>query len=336
MTFSLSNFKYEAWLGFLAIIALAALIYILMQQRRRKHVLRFSNMEMLEKVAPKQPRAWRHVPVAITLVGLVFLTFAAAGPTAAKKVPRNRATVILVIDVSLSMEATDVPPSRIQVAKKAAKEFADNLTPGINLGLVTFAGTASVQVSPTTNREAVKAAIDNMKLAERTATGEGILTALQSIDTLASVLGGAEKPPPAQVVLMSDGKQTVPDDKDVENPRHGFTAARLAKEKGVPVSTISFGTTWGTVEIPDQDGKGSQRVRVPVDDDSLREIAKLSGGEFFTASTLEELKNVYGHLEEQIGYEKTVADASRPWVLVGLLVTAAGLITALLYRQRLP
>ncbi|WP_369636636.1 VWA domain-containing protein [Nocardia sp. JMUB6875] len=336
LTFSLSNFAHEAWLAFLVVIGLAALIYILMQQRRRKHVLRFSNMELLEKVAPRQPRAWRHVPVAITLVGLIFLTFAAAGPTAAKKVPRNRATVILVIDVSLSMEATDVPPSRIQVAKKAAKEFADNLTPGINLGLVTFAGTASVQVSPTTNREAVKAAIDNMKLAERTATGEGILTALQSIDTLASVLGGAEKPPPAQVVLMSDGKQTVPDDKDVENPRHGFTAARLAKEKGIPVSTISFGTTWGTVEIPDQDGKGSQRVRVPVDDDSLREIAKLSGGEFFTASTLEELKNVYAHLEEQIGYEKTIADASRAWVLAGLVVTALGLIAALLYRQRLP
>ncbi|BAW07521.1 VWA domain-containing protein [Nocardia seriolae] len=336
MTFSLSNFTHEAWLAFLAVIALAALIYILMQQRRRRHVLRFSNMELLEKVAPRRPRAWRHVPVAITLVGLIFLTFAAAGPTAAKKVPRNRATVILVIDVSLSMKATDVPPSRIEVAQKAAKEFADNLTPGINLGLVTFAGTAAVQVSPTTNREAVKAAIDHMNLAERTATGEGILTALQSIDTLASVLGGAEKPPPAQIVLMSDGKQTVPDDKDTENPRHGFTAARLAKEKGIPVSTISFGTTWGTVEIPDTEGKGAQRVRVPVDDDSLREIAKLSGGEFFTASTLEELKNVYGHLEEQIGYERTIADASRPWVLVGLLVTAAGLIAALLYRQRLP
>ncbi|MEU1204046.1 VWA domain-containing protein [Nocardia sp. NPDC005825] len=336
LTFSLSHFAYQYWLAFLAVIALAALIYILMQQRRRKQMLRFSNMEMLEKVAPKQPKPWRHIPVAVTLVGLMFLTFAAAGPTAAKKVPRNRATVILVIDVSLSMEATDVPPSRIQVAKKAAKEFADNLTPGINLGLVTFAGTASVQVSPTTNREAVKAAIDTMKLAERTATGEGILTALQSIDTLASVLPGAEKPPPAQVVLMSDGKQTVPDDKDVENPRHGFTAARLAKEKGIPVSTISFGTTWGTVEIPDQDGKGSQRVRVPVDDDSLREIAKLSGGEFFTASTLEELKNVYAHLEEQIGFETTVADASRPWLLLGLVVTAAGLVAALLYRQRLP
>lgn len=195
LTFSLSNFTHEAWLAFLAVIALAALIYILMQQRRRRHVLRFSNMELLEKVARSKPRAWRHVPVAITLVGLIFLTFAAAGPTAAKKVPRNRATVILVIDVSLSMKATDVPPSRIEVAQKAAKEFADNLTPGINLGLVTFAGTAAVQVSPTTNREAVKAAIDHMNLAERTATGEGILTALQSIDTLASVLGGAEKPP---------------------------------------------------------------------------------------------------------------------------------------------
>ncbi|MGW4245016.1 VWA domain-containing protein [Nocardia sp. NPDC004722] len=336
LTFSLSHFVDQNWLAFLVVLAVIAVLYAVMQRRRRKHMLRFTNMDLLEKVAPAQPRPWRHISVALTLVGLMFLTFAAAGPTAAKKVARNRATVILVIDVSLSMEATDVPPSRIQVAKKAAKEFADGLTPGINLGLVTFAGTASVQVSPTTNREAVKAAIDNMKLAERTATGEGILTALQSIDTLASVLGGAEKPPPARIVLMSDGKQTVPDDKDTENPRHGFTAARLAKEKGVPVSTISFGTTWGTVEIPDQDGKGSQRVRVPVDDDSLREIAKLSGGDFYTASTLEELKAVYDTLEEQIGYEMTMSDASKPWLWAGLVVTAIGVLTALLYRQRLP
>ncbi|WP_327138747.1 VWA domain-containing protein [Nocardia sp. NBC_01327] len=333
---SISNFTSQYWLAFLVVVALIALLYVVVQRRRQKHVLRFSNMEMLERVAPSQPSRFRHVPVALMLVGLILLTIAAAGPTATKKVPRNRATVILVIDVSLSMEATDVPPSRIQVAKKAAKEFADGLTPGINLGLVTFAGTASVQMSPTTNRQAVKAAIDSMKLAERTATGEGILTALQSIDTLASVLGGAETPPPARIVLMSDGKQTVPDDKDVDNPRHGFTAARLAKEKGVPVSTISFGTTWGTVEIPDQDGKGSQRVRVPVDDDALHQIAQLSGGDFYTASTLEELRKVYDTLDQQIGYELTMGDASRPWLLLGLLVTASGVVTALLYRQRLP
>ncbi|PXX59113.1 Ca-activated chloride channel family protein [Nocardia tenerifensis] len=333
---SISHFTAQIWLGFLAVVALIALGYILVQRSRHKHMLRFSNMELLEKVAPARPSPLRHVPVALMLVGLVFLTVAAAGPTAVKKVPRNRATVVLVMDVSLSMEATDVPPSRLQVAQKAGKEFVDGLTPGINLGFVTFAGTASVMVSPTTNREAVKAAIDNIKLAERTATGEGIFTALNSIDTLASVLGGAETPPPARIVLMSDGKQTVPDDKDVDNPRHGFTAARLAKNKNIPVSTISFGTEWGSVEIPDQDGQGSQRVKVPVDNDSLREIAKLSGGDFYTASSLAELTAVYDTLEQQIGYEMTRGDASRPWLLLGMLLVAAGVVTGLLYRQRLP
>lgn len=333
---SITGFTSYVWFLFLAVIAAIALVYVLVQRGRHKQMLRFSNMEQLEKVAPSGPKPWRHIPIVLLLTALVCFTIAAAGPTEAKKVPRNRATVVLVLDVSLSMEATDVPPSRLQVAQKAAKEFADGLTPGVNLGLVTFAGTASVQMSPTTNREAVKAAIDNIKLAERTATGEGILTALQSIDTLASVLGGAETPPPARIVLMSDGKQTVPADNDVDNPRHGFTAARLAKSKGVPVSTISFGTTWGTVEIPDSDGKGSQRVKVPVDDDSLREIAKLSGGEFYTASSLEELNAVYDTLEEQIGYENTRGDASRPWMLLAGLLVAAGVGSGLILRQRIP
>ncbi|MGV9752255.1 VWA domain-containing protein [Nocardia farcinica] len=334
---SISHFTALIWLGFLAVVALIALGYVLVQRSRHRQMLRFSNMEVLEKVAPSRPSPLRHAPIALMLVGLVFLTIAAAGPTSVQKVPRNRATVVLVMDVSLSMEATDVPPSRLEVAQQAGKEFVDGLTQGINLGFVTFAGTASVMQSPTTNREAVKAAIDNIKLAERTATGEGILTALQSIETLATVLGGAETPPPARIVLMSDGKQTVPDDKDVDNPRHAFTAARLAKSKGIPVSTISFGTEWGSVEIPDQDGHGgSQRVKVPVDNESLREIAKLSGGEFYTASSLEELTAVYDTLEEQIGYETTRGDASRPWLLLGMLVVAAGIVTGLLYRQRLP
>lgn len=333
---SISHFTAPIWLFFLAVLLLIALGYVLVQLGKHKHMLRFSNMEMLEKVAPSRPSPIRHVPIALMLVGLIFLTVAAAGPTAVKKVPRNRATVVLVMDVSLSMEATDVPPSRKQVAQKAAKDFADGLTPGINLGFVTFAGTASVMVQPTTNREAVKAAIDNIKLAERTATGEGILTALNSIDTLATVLGGAETPPPARIVLMSDGKQTVPDEKDYDNPRHAFTAARLAKNKNIPVSTISFGTEWGTVEIPDTEGGEPQQVEVPVDNDSLREIAKLSAGEFYTASSLEELTAVYDTLEQQIGYELTRGDASRPWMLLGMLVVAAGVVTGLLYRQRLP
>ncbi|MFD6104315.1 VWA domain-containing protein [Nocardia salmonicida] len=333
---SISHFTAVVWLGFLAVVALLVFGYVLVQRARHKRMLQFGNMAILERVAPSRPSPMRHAPIALILVGLVLLTIAAAGPTAVQKVPRNRATVVLVMDVSLSMEATDVPPNRLQVAQKAGKDFVDGLTPGINLGFVTFAGTASVMVSPTTNREAVKHSIDNIKLAERTATGEGVLTALQSIDTLAAVLGGAETPPPARVVLMSDGKQTVPDDKDVDNPRHGFTAARLAKNKGIPVSTISFGTEWGTVEIPDSDGKGSQRVKVPVDNDSLREIAELSGGDFYTASSLAELTAVYDTLEEQIGYETTRGDASRPWLLLGMLAIAAGVVVSLLYRQRLP
>ncbi|NKY29901.1 VWA domain-containing protein [Nocardia gamkensis] len=332
---SISHFTAQIWLGFLAVIALIALGYVLVQRTRRKHMLKFTNMELLEKVAPSRPSPFRHVAVALLLVGLVFLTVAAAGPTAVKKVPRNRATVMLVMDVSLSMEATDVAPSRIQVAKQAGKEFVDGLPEGVNIGFVTFAGTASVMVSPTTNHESVKAAIDNVRLAERTATGEGIHTALQAIQTLATVLGGGQQPPPARIVLMSDGKQTVPNFTDFDNPRHEYVAARLAKSKNIPISTISFGTAWGVVEIPREDGS-RDRVEVKVDDDAMREIARLSGGEFYTAASLDELTKVYNTLEEQIGFELTRGDASRPWLLLGLLLVAAGIITGLLYRQRLP
>ena len=220
----------------------------------------------------------------------------------------------------------------VEAAQEAGKSFADGLTPGINLGLVAFAGTASVLVSPTTNREATKAAIDKLQLSERTATGEAIFTSLQSIDTLGAVLGGGEAAPPARIVLLSDGKQTVPEEPD--DPRGAYTAARAAAERDVPISTISFGTSYGTVDIETE--AGSDRVPVPVDDPSLREIADLSGGSFFTASSLEELRAVYDTLEEQIGFEITRGDASRPWLILGVLFTAAGLGTALVLRQRLP
>ncbi len=329
---SLSEFSSPWWLLFLAVVAALVVGYVLVQRRRQKHTLRFSNMELLETVAPNRPGYWRHVPTALVLSGLLLLTVALAGPTADQKVPRNRATVMLVIDVSLSMEATDVEPSRLAAAQEAGKSFAEGLTPGINLGLVAFAGTASVLVSPTANREATKLAIDKLQLSERTATGEAIFTSLQSIETLGAVLGGGEAAPPARIVLLSDGKQTVPDNSD--DPRGGYTAARMAKDKNVPISTISFGTSYGTVDI--QGENGSDRVPVPVDDPSLREIADLSGGSFFTASSLEELRAVYDTLEEQIGFEITRGDASRPWLILGVLFTAAGLGAALLLRQRLP
>ena len=181
---------------------------------------------------------------------------------------------MLVIDVSQSMRATDVAPNRLAAAQEAAKQFADELTPGINLGLIAYAGTATVLVSPTTNRDATKAAIDKLQFADRTATGEGIFTALQAIATVGAVIGGGDEPPPARIVLFSDGKETVPSNPD--NPKGAYTAARTAKDQGVPISTISFGTPYGYVEINDQ------RQPVPVDDEMLKKIAELSGGNAYT------------------------------------------------------
>ena len=273
-----------------------------MQLARQKRMLRFANLELLESVAPKRPSRWRHLPAILLVLSLMLLTVAMAGPTDDVRIPRNRAIVMLVIDVSQSMQATDVAPSRLAAAQEAAKQFADQLTPGINLGLIAYAGTATVLVSPTTNRDATKAAIDKLQLADRTATGEAIFTALQAIATVGAVIGGGDEPPPARIVLMSDGKETVPSNPD--NPKGAYTAARTAKDQGVPISTISFGTAYGSVEINDQ------RQPVPVDDEMLKKIAELSGGDVYTASSLEQLKEVFTTLQEQIGYETTKGDAS--------------------------
>ncbi|EIE99392.1 VWA domain-containing protein [Saccharomonospora glauca] len=325
---SVSGFSAPWW--FLLLLVLAALVggYVLALRSRRKRIMRFTNLELLERVAPRSQGRVRHVPAALLAVSLLLLTFALAGPTAEEKVPRNRATVMLVIDVSLSMEATDVKPTRLRAAQDAARSFAQNLTPGVNLGLISFAGTATVLVAPTTEREGVIHAIENLKLAQSTATGEGIFAAIQAIESFSAVVGGAEGPPPARIVLMTDGKQTVPQDEYA--PRGAFTAAGVAKQKNIPVTTISFGTSYGSVDI---EGK---QVPVEVDDASMREIARLSGGDFYKAATAEELKKVYDDLGEQIGYEIKEVDASRPWVALGTIVLIGAAVSSLLIGQRLP
>ncbi|GAA3627823.1 Ca-activated chloride channel family protein [Lentzea atacamensis] len=320
---SFSNFVAPWWFLLLIAVALLAAAYVVVQRMRRKRVLRFTNLELLEKVAPKRERWSRHVPAAFLLAALALLTVALAGPTSEQRVPRNRATVMMVVDVSLSMKATDVKPSRLEAAQVAAKSFAEGLTPGINLGLISFAGSATVLVAPTTDRTAVTQSIDGLKLAQSTATGDAIMAALASIDSFGKVVGGAEGPPPARIVLMTDGKETV-------GTRKAFDAAEDAKKAGVPISTISFGTEDGVVDI-----EGRQQS-VPVDDDSMKEIAKLSGGEFFKAASAEELRRVYDTLGEQIGYEKKQADASKPWLLLGTMTAMFAAAAALLLGQRLP
>lgn len=325
---SLSGFEHPWFFLFFLVIAALVAFYVVVQRSREKRVLRFANMELLETVAPKRPTRWRHLPAIALITSLSLLTIAMAGPTHDVRIPRNRAVVMLVIDVSQSMRATDVAPSRLAAAQEAAKQFADQLTPGINLGLIAYAGTATVLTSPTTNREATKNAIDKLQLADRTATGEGIFTALQSIATVGAVIGGGDEPPPARIVLMSDGKETVPSNPD--NPKGAYTAARTAKDQGVPISTVSFGTAYGYVEINDQ------RQPVPVDDEMLAKIADLSGGSAYTASSLEQLKEVFTSLQEQIGYETIKGDASVGWLRLGALALALAAVAALVINRRLP
>ena len=325
---SLSGFEHSWFFLFLLVVFGLAALYILMQLARQRRLLRFANMELLESVAPKRPSPWRHVPAILLVASLVLFTIAMAGPTNDVRIPRNRAVVMLVIDVSQSMRATDVQPNRMAAAQEAAKQFADELTPGINLGLIEYAGTATVLVQPTTNREATKNGLDKLQFADRTATGEGIFTALQAIATVGAVIGGGDKPPPARIVLFSDGKETMPTNPD--NPKGAFTAARTAKDQGVPISTISFGTPYGFVEINDQ------RQPVPVDDSTMKKVAELSGGNWYNAGSLEELKGVYATLQQQIGYETIKGDASVGWVRLGAFVLALAALAALLINRRLP
>ncbi|WP_156767061.1 VWA domain-containing protein, partial [Mycobacterium sp. E796] len=176
-------------------------------------------------------------------------TTAMAGPTSDIRIPLNRAVVVLIIDMSNSMRATDVEPNRLKAAEQAASQFASQLTPGINLGLVGFAGTPYLLVPPTPQHEATLEALKKLEFADGTATGEAIFTALHAVG--AAAITGGDTPPPARIVLLSDGGENKPT--DPSDPHDGaFTAARLAKDQGVPISTISFGTKGGEIEMDGQ------------------------------------------------------------------------------------
>jgi Ca-activated chloride channel homolog len=323
----LVSFAQPFWLAAGLVVLALGVGYLIAQRRRQRHTMRFANLELLERVAPKRPGRWRHLPTALVLVGLVLLTVALAGPTADTKEPRNRATVMLAIDVSLSMEAKDVSPNRLAAAQEAATQFVDDLTPGVNLGIVSFAGIATVLVSPTTDRAVAKQAIAGLKLDERTATGEAIISCLQTIDLFSKSLpgpidGSDAGRPPARIVLMTDGKRTV--------GRTEQDAAQRAADAKVPVSVIAFGTDNGSIVVNDE------TIPVPLDTEAMQQIAEISGGDFHTAASTDELKSVYAQLGEQIGYEIKQRDVSRPWMIAGTAMVIIGSATALALTSRIP
>lgn len=326
---SLSGFEHPSWFLLAAVAVALAVVYGAMQVRRHQRVRRFTSAEMLDSVAPERPSAWRHLPIVLLITALLVMTVALAGPTRELRQPRNRAVIMLAVDVSQSMRANDVSPTRLAAAQQAAQRFADQLTPGVNLGLVAFAGTANLLVSPTPNHASTTEALHNLRPADSTATGEAIFTALQSIATVKAVISSADNtPPPARIVVLSDGKENKPGNPD--NPRGCYTAARTAKDQGVPVSTIAFGTKGGVVEVK------NQQIPVPVDAEMMTRIAQLSGGQSYTASNIDELDRSYASVQQQVGYKVVRGPASTGWLRLGVLIATAAACLAIPLNRRLP
>ncbi|TFV73858.1 VWA domain-containing protein [Blastococcus sp. CT_GayMR19] len=315
---------FQAPLWLLALLGVAALVglYVLVQLRRKAYAARFTNVALLGSIMPKRPGWRRHLAFGVLALGLATLVVSLAVPSTVVRVPREKATVVMAVDVSLSMQATDIEPDRFRAMQTAAKEFVDVLPERINLGLVSFAGTATTVVPPTTDRLQVANAIDNLDLAESTAIGEAVFTSLTTIENFQStVVTRGEEPPPARIVLLSDGQTTV--------GREDTQAIDAAKAAGVPVSTIAFGTDYGTLDL---DG---EIVPVPVDRAALEAIADQTGGSYSQAVSAAELEQVYADLGSQIGYTTEPQDISPWFVRSGVLIAVLGVVLSLLWTNRL-
>ncbi|HKI43276.1 MAG TPA: VWA domain-containing protein [Mycobacterium sp.] len=316
----LYGFQRPGMLLFLLVPLALVGLYVIVQLRRRRRLRRFTEAQVPQSL-------WRHLPIAVSMLGLALLTIALATPTHDMRIPRNRAVIMLVIDMSQSMRATDVEPNRLKAAEQAAGQFASQLTPGINLGLVGFAGTPYLLVPPTPQHQATLDALKKLDFADSTATGEAIFTALHAIG--ATAVNGGDNPPPARIVLLSDGGENKPSDPN--DPHDGaYTAARLAKDQGVPISTISFGTQNGEIEM---DG---QRVAVPVSTDQMKTIAKLSGGQSYAATNLKELEKDYNAIENEIGYRIVAGPGSSGWLRLAVITVLVTAGLALVINRRLP
>jgi Ca-activated chloride channel family protein len=302
-------------------VAAMAVGWLAALRRRQRHVVRFTNLDLLDVVAPRRPDWRRHVPPVLFLLALTTLVVGFAHPVRAVKEPDERATIVLAIDTSLSMQATDVDPNRLEVARAAADGFVQELPEEINVGLVTFNGVATVAVAPTEDHATVRTAIANMTLNESTAIGEAIFTALDAIESAPPGANG--EPAPGRIVLMSDGETTV--------GRPDADAATAAAEAHVPVFTIAFGTAAGVIETPD----GLQQP-VPVLPEPLRDIADVTGGRAYEAASLPELGEVYQDIGTVVGFRDVDRDVSGWFVGFGLVLLACAGATSMAWSQRLP
>jgi Ca-activated chloride channel family protein len=306
----------------LLVIPLVVAAYIFATRRKNRRGMRFTNTSMLEVVVPKQSQWRRHLAVALSLLSLITLTAAFARPKTEVQVPRERATVVLVLDASLSMQATDVEPTRLDAAKKAATDFVQELPEKYNVSVVSMAGSAAVLVPPTTARETVANAITSIKLQDSTAIGEGIAAGMRALQQAPKNPDDPTSVAPGAIVLLSDGTNTVG-----RSPQQAAAEAGAAK---VPVYTIAYGTENGYVDL---DGK---REPVPVNHQEMQDVAQLSGGEYFSAASADQLKTVYENIGSEVGYEKAEREVTARFAGYGLALAVLAALGAISLGAKWP
>jgi Ca-activated chloride channel family protein len=314
------TFLWPEALWLLAVVPLLALAYLALLARGRRAAVRYANLSLVREAMAATPAWKRHLPPLLFLVSIALMIAAVARPAALVTLPSQHQTIILAMDVSGSMRATDVQPNRLAAAQSAAKAFVDEVPDEVRLGVVSFAATASVVQAPTHNREDVHAAIDRFQLQRGTAIGSGILVSLAtlvpdgSVD-VASLLYGREPPagtgrdqdpqkkpkeakpvPPgslgsAAIILLTDGQRTTGPD--------ALEAAKMAADRGVRVFTVGIGTLKGEVI-----GFEGWSMRVKLDEETLKSIANVTRGEYFYAGTAEDLKKIYQSLNTRLVMEK--------------------------------
>ena len=293
-------------------------LYLARQRRRRAYIVRYTDLDLIDSVAPRRPGLRRHLVAGVYVAAIVLLVVAAARPALATEVP-NEPTVVLAFDTSLSMEATDVTPSRMVAAREAAHRFMEVVPAGVSVGLVAFDQTARVVIPPTTSKMVVDRAIDRLSLGQGTAIGEAIYT---SLDLLEAEVRADGEDAGGSIVLMSDGETTL--------GRPEEPAAREAQRRGVKVSTVAFGTDHGSVVVD------FMTVPVPVDREALRNIAETTGGKEFQAESAEEIVSVFEDLGEGVGTRTEPREITDGLAIAALVAAAVAAVGSLAWFARIP
>ncbi len=319
MNFELSFLNPER-LWVLLVVPLVIVGYVFAVLRKKKAGMRYTNTTLLSQVMRKQSQWRRHLAVALSLAALVALGAAWARPNGVDMMPRERATVVLVIDISQSMRATDVQPNRLDAAKQAAIAFAETLPAKFNLALVSMSGSPAVRLPPTLDRVMARQAISTMKVQDSTAIGESIYTAISALQM--APMGEDGSIAPGAIVLLSDGQNTA--------GRAPLQAAAEARKVKVPIYTIAYGTENGYVDL---DGK---RERVPPDTALLRTIAQMTDGEAYEAESLPELERVYANIGSEVGMVPVKKETTALWAGYGLAFAVVAALAAVSLGARWP